>query len=319
MQRINKAFTLIELLVVIAIIGILSALIVIGMSSTTQKASVAKAQVFANSLRNSLLADMVSEWKLDDGTGNSTTKDSWASVYANTGTLGTAAVGDASEPTWLSTGCVSGNCLDFDGADDYVDFGSNASLSMGTKDHIASFWVKFDNAVAGAQPETLIVCGSVTGGATGDDGYWIVRYQGTSKIRGYFSDGSAAYIGGDLSANSVFVANTWYNIVTTFDRDGVVQAYVNGLKQTGYSINIAPQQGDVQNYMNLRIGAYSATGHRLDGQMDEVRIFHAITTLSQIKQNYYAGLNKLFAKNSLNRVEYEYRMAELQTSSLANK
>ncbi|MFA5013035.1 MAG: type II secretion system protein, partial [Candidatus Paceibacterota bacterium] len=37
MQKINKAFTLIELLVVIAIIGILSALIVVGMNSTTQK------------------------------------------------------------------------------------------------------------------------------------------------------------------------------------------------------------------------------------------------------------------------------------------
>ena len=48
---IKQAFTLIELLVVIAIIGILSGLIVVSMSGVTQKATIAKAQVFSNSLR----------------------------------------------------------------------------------------------------------------------------------------------------------------------------------------------------------------------------------------------------------------------------
>jgi prepilin-type N-terminal cleavage/methylation domain-containing protein len=66
MRRINiSAFTLIELLVVIAIIGILSALIIVGMSSTTQKATIAKAQVFSNSLRNSLMNNLISEWKFN--------------------------------------------------------------------------------------------------------------------------------------------------------------------------------------------------------------------------------------------------------------
>ena len=51
---IKKAFTLIELLVVIAIIGILSGLIVVTMSGVTQKARIAKAQAFSNSLRNAL-------------------------------------------------------------------------------------------------------------------------------------------------------------------------------------------------------------------------------------------------------------------------
>ncbi|MDD5569203.1 MAG: prepilin-type N-terminal cleavage/methylation domain-containing protein [Candidatus Pacebacteria bacterium] len=41
-----KAFTLIELLVVIAIIGILSGLIIVGMSGATQKATIAKRRLF---------------------------------------------------------------------------------------------------------------------------------------------------------------------------------------------------------------------------------------------------------------------------------
>jgi prepilin-type N-terminal cleavage/methylation domain-containing protein len=61
-KLLRQAFTLIELLVVIAIIGILSGLIVVSMSGVTQKANIAKAQVFSNSLRNSLMLIIVGEW-----------------------------------------------------------------------------------------------------------------------------------------------------------------------------------------------------------------------------------------------------------------
>jgi prepilin-type N-terminal cleavage/methylation domain-containing protein len=69
-----KAFTLIELLVVIAIIGILSGLIVVTMSGVTAKATIAKGQVFSNSLRNALMLNLAAEYRLD---GNA--NDSWGS------------------------------------------------------------------------------------------------------------------------------------------------------------------------------------------------------------------------------------------------
>ena len=120
----NKSFTLIEILVVIVVIGIISSFIIVGLSSVSDKANIAKGQAFSNSLRNSLLMNLVSEWKLDEGTG-STTLDSWGS---NTGTLGTSTIGDAAEPTW-TTDCVSGKCLSFDGTDDYVDCGNPDNLN----------------------------------------------------------------------------------------------------------------------------------------------------------------------------------------------
>ena len=79
----SKSFTLIEILVVIVIIGILSAFIIVSMVGVSDKARIAKSQAFANSLRNSLLINLVSEWKLNDGSGT-TASDSWS---ANTGTL----------------------------------------------------------------------------------------------------------------------------------------------------------------------------------------------------------------------------------------
>jgi len=124
---IKKAFTLIELLVVIAIIGIFSGLIVVTMSGVTQKATIAKSQIFSNSLRNALMANLVSEWKFDELTTavqGSTALDSWSggnnlTVYTNSDGLDK-----------LSTNCVSGKCLSFDGTDDYAYVsGSNSTSS----------------------------------------------------------------------------------------------------------------------------------------------------------------------------------------------
>ncbi|MFA5013153.1 MAG: LamG-like jellyroll fold domain-containing protein [Candidatus Paceibacterota bacterium] len=311
MQK-NKlaAFTLIELLVVIAIIGILSALIVIGMNNTTQKANIAKAQVFANSLRNSLMSDLVSEWKLD---GN--TNDTWAASNANNGTWSGPTAPNTVATYGTAAECVSGQCMDFDGVDDMVDFGSNASLSMGTKDCTASFWVKFDNATA-LDTENLIRCGTY-GSAAGNDGYFIMRNNGTNRLLFQFSDGVAPRAGDYLSAAGTLVANTWYNVVVVMDRDGVAKAYINGLAQTG-TLNIAGSSGDIQNQESLKIGARSASEYRLAGKMDEVRIFHAITTISQIKQMYFVGINKLLANSAISQDEYNARLASLDQNTAQN-
>jgi len=86
-KLIKRSFALIELLVVIATIGILSGLIVVSMSGVTNKATIAKGQIFSNSLRNSLMANLVSEWKFDQVNNPSTdqTPDSWSG--GNNGTL----------------------------------------------------------------------------------------------------------------------------------------------------------------------------------------------------------------------------------------
>jgi|WetSurMetagenome_2_1015567.scaffolds.fasta_scaffold222221_2 prepilin-type N-terminal cleavage/methylation domain-containing protein len=130
----KKAFTLIELLVVIAIVGILSGLIVVSMSGMTQKAVVAKARIFSSSLRNSLMINLVSDWKLDDASGT-VAADTWGT---NNGTLTsfadtTAGYGDANTSGWVSSSnCVFNTCLKFDGTDDRIVFGSATKYSQYT-------------------------------------------------------------------------------------------------------------------------------------------------------------------------------------------
>ncbi|MFA5013017.1 MAG: LamG-like jellyroll fold domain-containing protein [Candidatus Paceibacterota bacterium] len=306
MQKIKiKAFTLIELLVVIAIIGILSALIVVGMSSTTQKATIAKAQVFSNSLRNSLMDNLVSEWKLD---GN--TNDTWAALFANNGIWSGPTAPNTVATYGTTSECVSGQCMDFDGVDDIIDCGNNISLSMGTKDHTVSIWAKFDSAIATGDGNALFRTSGTQLATYG--GYLIWRYPSTSRLRIWFSDGTSN-IDNFLSATGTLVANTWYNIVVTFDRDSVIRAYINGQVQPE-TLNIVALLGNIQNQSPLTIGAYASTYGRHDGKLDEARLFHAITTLSQIHEQYYAGLNRLLANRGVEIAEYQQRIAELKSN-----
>lgn len=303
-KLIKQAFTLIELLVVIAIIGILSSLIVVSMSGIAQKANIAKSQIFSNSLKNSLLLNLVSEWRLDENTGG-TTSDSWSG--GSTGTL----VGPTHLPTWTNSDCVDGSCLQFDGIDDYVNFGNKSSLSMKLGDATVSFWVKFNNDTA-PQRESLIVCGGV-GSGVGYGGYWIARWSGTGQLWGTFSDGSATYLSDNLSSSTSLKGNTWYNIVVVYTRASSVQAYINGAKQTGYSLAISAQPGSVQNWMNFEAGSYDVgtSLHHLVGKMDDIHIYNAATTISQIKEQYYIGLNNLLINGGIDSKEYLSRINQM--------
>jgi prepilin-type N-terminal cleavage/methylation domain-containing protein len=303
---LKQAFTLIELLVVIAIIGILSGLIVVAMGGVTEKANIAKSQVFSNSLKNSLMMNLISEWRLDENTGTATA-DSWSG--GNNGTL----VGLTHLPVWKTgSNCINGSCLQFDGIDDYIDFGNKSNLSMGTGDATISFWVNFNNAVA-PQHEVLVKCGAISS-TPPDDGYQIWRWSGTSRLYGFFRQGSSGRLGGNLSPD-ILKSNTWYNITIVFTRSSVIQAYINGEKQTGYSINISSQQGNIQNSLNLLVGSYDSSILHLAGKMDEIRIYNAAMPTSQIKEQYYAGLNKLLANGGITEEEYLSRLKDYASNN----
>jgi prepilin-type N-terminal cleavage/methylation domain-containing protein len=113
MKTVKQSFTLVEILVVIVIIGILSSFIFFTINDSVEKASIAKSKMFSESIRNNLLLNLVSEWKLD---GNA--NDSWGS---NNGT-----------PTSVSyeaeANCVSGQCASFGGSTSYI-LGNASSLA----------------------------------------------------------------------------------------------------------------------------------------------------------------------------------------------
>jgi prepilin-type N-terminal cleavage/methylation domain-containing protein len=297
-KLIKQAFTLIELLVVIAIIGILSGLIVVSMGGVTNKATIAKAQVFSNSLRNSLMANLVSEWKLD---GN--TNDTW-------GTKNGVWVGSLAPNTTANyktdSECISNQCLDFDGVDDYVNVNSSNFTIDLTQGYTIEGWAKFD-VLTGDR-------GLVRRYLSANTSWFIFAYRNSASavnyiqnVIGYTDTGNVTQF---ISTSTMLQENKWYHLVLTVAANGVSKFFVDGVSvSTNSPTNFLKLGGNAAtNTTELNIG-----GHYwyMDGLIDGVRIYNSPIPTSQIQEQYYAGLNRLLANGNISIEEYNQKIKEI--------
>jgi prepilin-type N-terminal cleavage/methylation domain-containing protein len=301
----QKSFTLIEILVVIVVIGIISSFIIVGLSSVSDKANIAKGQAFSNSLRNSLLMNLVSEWKIDSIVGSSppyTTTDSWGN---NTGTLmdtdnACSFTGTLRCPQLITSGCPSGNCLDFDGVDDYINIGNASSLTI-TDEITIEFWAyKKGSSSNGYCSETVSRRGCYD--VCCEDLYTTFPgVEGTPMI----------------ADNSVPSLNRWYHLVYTYNSNNKIgKAYRDSLLvNTRDLIILYPTATSYKlgtTCSNLYI---SNSVYRWNGRLDEIRLYQQNLSDSQIQQNYFLGLNSLYKNRGIAENEYVERIAELKTNS----
>lgn len=298
-KLIKKAFTLIELLVVIAIIGILSSLIVVSMGGMTEKAMIAKSQVFSSSLRNSLLMNISGEWKIDEGSGT-VANDTWGGL--NNGTLynftdSTAGYGDSSSHTdgWMSSSnCISGTCLKFDGNDDYVGLGTNSVLNINGSITIAA-WIK---ASAGASSDYRMIVAKEESATINP--YELYLRPTTSHLAF-----DAMFTGGNIEGTTSLNDNKWHYVVCTRDDSiKITKIYLDGLlevKSSTYS-GSNPQAASTT---ETRIGrTFYANRFPFLGLIDEVRIFNAALSISEVKEQYYSGLNNLLVNGAITKEDY---------------
>jgi prepilin-type N-terminal cleavage/methylation domain-containing protein len=315
-KLIKQAFTLIELLVVIAIVGILSGLIIVTMSGATQQATIAKAQVFSNSLRNSLLMNLVSEWKFNgtgiaDGATATTdyTQDTWGG--GNNCTIAGAPL------VYSGSNCIDGSCLGFNGSTDYVDCGNNSSLNFGTGAFSISFWV---NALSRIETYSAILDKSGNfdwTNTTVKTGFILMdrNSTGTDSWRFYLGDGTSS---GPNPTTVVYLGplnnQGWIHIVITVDAVGegsLLKAYKNGVL---YGSGSRLLTGSIDTTSNLNIGRWRNSDREFNGKIDDVRIYNATMPTSQIQEQYYAGLNELLASKSITKEDYQNRIGELTTA-----
>lgn len=287
-KKIKIAFTLIELLVVIAIIGILSGLIVVSMNGTIEKAKAAKNRVYVNSIRNSLLINMLAEWKLD---GN--VNDPWKN---NNGTLSGAPV--------YKTGndCVLDGCYWLDGSDDYINLGNYSSFNFGTGNFTISYWSKQDTSV----PSPVM-----SDGNHGDtDNSWYIEQYADSMVTRF------RYGGIEQNSNTWFAVtglsmNKWhYFVVTRNSINLTLRVYMDGVlvkEFTGISVV------NITDTSDLYLGKDGRYLVNFNGSFDDVRIFNEATTLSGVKQRYFVGLNSLYNKGRLFPKEYAREISKFIT------
>jgi len=307
----KPSFTLIELLVVIAIVGILAGIIIVSMSGATTSATIAKAKVFANSMRDSMGNNIVSEWKFDgSGVADGATatadyvKDTWGS---NNGTIyGSPLVKSGSD-------CVYGSCLSFDGVDDYIDFGNASSLNFGTNDFSVEFWVNCSN---GTINNIRSIVGKTTSNANAS-GYFI----GTTTYGGSGSNGrllssvtNGAWTTGSIENGIFFSTNSWHHVV--YIRTGTTSKhYLDGkldakITKSGMAENVDSTTPQMIGKMGT---SYFA------GMVDEVRIYNATIPLSLIENHYLAGLKSLLANKQITEDDYSQRLVKVNNFCLTDK
>jgi prepilin-type N-terminal cleavage/methylation domain-containing protein len=271
-HNIKNSFTVIELLVVIAIIGVLASFVLVSLSGTRDRAQIVKTLLYSNQVYHSLGADAVGYWKFDEGSGT-TAIDS--SGYNNNGTIIGAAY--TTETPYQAAGQGSGKyALSFNGSNNYVTIPDNNSLDI-TGAITLEAWAKF-NSVAGYN--VIVGKRDVAGGS----GSYSMRAYSNGDFEFFLYGVSDNFL---TAGTSTIVTGRWYHLVCTYN-GATKKIYIDGVERAS-----EPTTGSItKTSLIVTIGA-DALGSRLhNGIIDEVRIYSAALTASEIQQHYADGLGK---------------------------
>lgn len=160
--------------------------------------------------------------------------------------------------------------LNFDGTDDYIDCGNNASLDV-TDEITISVWVKFDSIAAYNR-----ILGKVDTVPT-TNGYFL--FTDTDTIRLGLRNSSNPY---DVISTTIISTGIWYNVVGIYNKSNCL-IYVNAIETVGdaYTGAIGVSTD------SLRIGTYlPVMGGYDNGSIDQVRIHNRALTAKEV-QDYY--------------------------------
>ncbi|MCG2692087.1 hypothetical protein L6272_04660 [Microgenomates group bacterium] len=205
----------------------------------------------------------VAYWKFDEGFGQ-TANDSMLSN--NDGTLGATSGVEASDPTWQTEDmCVTGKCLLFDGVNDYVDAGNEASLKSSVFTYSA--WVK---------PVGFAVAGTIKGGSAETNG---AHFRISGGYLELLKQG-IVLIG---ASNMTIPLNSWSHISVTYNSLGNYCFYING-NNAGSGTNLQTFIFPTNTWIGLRYS--SGAQEAFNGFIDDVKIYPYARTAAQIKNDY---------------------------------
>ena len=232
--------------------------------NTTRSADSIKANMHREIIK--INPDLVAYYKMSDGTGTSLTDNSGNS---RTGTL-------TNGPEWKASGCFGGSrqALDFDGTNDFVNITPYPAYNNSTLTIEA--WIKPTNT----SDKEIVGWGSLSGTA-GDAAQFRIE---EGKLQFGVSAPGWQSVSGVTSINS----GNWTHVAVV--KNGTaVSLFVNGVLDASATLSTSsPTIG------NLQIGGFCYKGTQekaFPGTIDEVRIWYAVRTETEIRENMTRTLN----------------------------
>ncbi len=179
--------------------------------------------------------------------------------------------------THLTVSAQSGNTLDFDGVNDYVDIPYNSTISNATLS--VQLWVRVNTNTGNPQSIITSAASTINGGykiyANPDGKFWLQVGNG----------------GGTVSVEGAAISyGVWTNIAVTYDQS-FVRFYVNGVlvktvTVSGLGANPSP--------LPTRLGAGNTQGAANDffgGQMHELSIWGKTLSQTEVSNNMVSSLS----------------------------
>ena len=207
--------------------------------------------------------------------------------YPGSGTAVTAitGVGNGTLTNGAGFDSANGGSWTFDGADDYIDFGSNFLVpGISQYDTITNFtidvWVNWDVFAAGTNDE--IISWWKTGGSTYLDGF-----LGTSTAGGGTAANPVIRFGDGWADTGVtFTTSTdvgkWFNIVAIKTSNNAY-VYINGVLEATKGSALSWGFNDYP-----AIGRHPNLGEWLDGKVSNLKLYNTALTAAEVLQNYNA-------------------------------
>ena len=220
-------------------------------------------------LTNSISAELIGWWRLDEGSG---TMAFDSSGYGNDARF-------EGSPMWVDDGKL-GKALRFNGSSDYLAAPDSESLDINGDQLSIAAWINGEDWPAANHVARKVA-------DTGTGSIYILRVQPDS-VRVYLNTSAGETI---IQGTTALTTNEWFHIALTYD-GAEARIFVNG--QLDVSSDVSGELTQSNN--ELRIGRGEPAGYFV-GMIDDVRLYnHALTESELLSAMEGGGAEYPFAR-----------------------
>jgi hypothetical protein len=195
---------------------------------------------------------------------------------------------------WVSG--VIGNCLDFDGGNDYVDCGLSTTIKPATGDFTCAAWINADSALANWS--TFIA--DRNSGAVGTQEGWSFGLNSTLKLTVILeaSDNTVKYYTGPTALDD----DTWHHVAFTWDNSAdTLLLYTDGARISVTKTNDGDLNGkDISPGNDVNIGFQPIWANFWDGEIEDLRIYNRALTIEEVEFLYGLETSQKEAQGNIN-------------------
>ncbi|MFH1193199.1 MAG: LamG domain-containing protein [Candidatus Jorgensenbacteria bacterium] len=221
-------------------------------------------------LDNDVTNGLVARWGFDENSASTSTTTYDATGNNNNGTL-------TNSPARASSTCKMGNCINFNGTDNYVGVPEATGTLDITNALTFAAWI-YPTSTASYRPIAAKIPPAY------GSGYEFANSSGVFRTTLRTGAGNCDFINGALTLNA------WQHVASVYN-GSATSHYLNG---TLSSSSAACAYGAAANNNDLYLGGRASDASRFAGVIDDVRLYNRALSADEVQRLYNSGIYKRF-------------------------